>query len=357
MSEAPAQIFAAMSAVMGDMAGVGKSGFNKEQGYPFRSIEDVLSAAHAALVKHGVFFLPRVLTRIPEERETRGNRPMNVIHLEIEYTFYAADGSHVASVVWGEGSDMADKSTNKAMSQALKYNLVQALCISAGDMPDSDASAEEAGPRRPQRERFEDAAPARSRQQERPAPVQVPPLAADDPWADKVAGITDRHEGEAAYLEVNGMLEAGTIDLPRAQRLRAVITARVTSLKIAQANGAAAPAGNIPPESVWQTPAPDRQPAAAPARIRQEDQGAPPPSSPPAAADGAREAAEAEFIRDFMARLAAVPALDGILPMQRETGQAVQRKTITPEAGTELASACRKRANELETAAKAATPA
>jgi hypothetical protein len=151
-----------MAAVMSDIGTVGKSGVNKEQHYRFRSIEDVMSAVRAGLIKHGVFYLPTVVTRIPETRQTGGGKPMNVVHLEIRYDFYAADGSSVSSVVWGEGADMADKATNKAMSQALKYNLVQAFSIAAEDMQDADRETVEAGPDRNYRssaESFENASP------------------------------------------------------------------------------------------------------------------------------------------------------------------------------------------------------
>jgi hypothetical protein len=161
-ANAKPMIYAAMAAVMSDISTVGKSGVNKEQHYKFRSIEDVMSAVRAGLIKHAVFYLPTVVTRIPETRQTGGGKPMNVVHLEIRYDFYAADGSSVSSVVWGEGADMADKATNKAMSQALKYNLVQAFSIAAEDMQDADRETVEAGPDRSYRsaaESFENATP------------------------------------------------------------------------------------------------------------------------------------------------------------------------------------------------------
>jgi hypothetical protein len=159
------KIYAAMSAVMGDIGAVGKTGKNVQQNYAFRGIDDVMTAAHDALVKNGVFYLPKVLQRIPETRETQRGGAMNVMHLEIEYAFYASDGSRVEAVVWGEASDSADKATNKAMSAALKYALVQAFSIGTQDMADGDKDAVEAGPRRGQSasEAFDNATPAAPR--------------------------------------------------------------------------------------------------------------------------------------------------------------------------------------------------
>lgn len=143
---APPLIYAAMAACLADVREVGKSGTNRDQGYKFRSIEDVTAAIHEAFAKNGVFHLPTVLERMPETRQARNGNPINVTHLKIRYDFYARDGSSVAAEVWGEGQDSADKSTNKAMSAADKYALVQAFSISAGDIADSDRGAEEAGP-------------------------------------------------------------------------------------------------------------------------------------------------------------------------------------------------------------------
>lgn len=221
---AAAQIYAAMSAVMKDMQAVRKTGINKEQGYWFRSIEDVLAAAHTALVRNGVFFLPQVLTRIPEERETKRGGQVNVIHLEIKYTFYAADGSNVSAVVWGEGSDMADKSTNKAMSQALKYNLVQALCISAGDMADPDVSAEEAGPRRMQR----------SSGRVGDDPWQAPP--ADLAWAKEAAARAagaSQADAEELWKETKDRFEKRLITPDDSKRITTLLKARFRELRAA----------------------------------------------------------------------------------------------------------------------------
>ena len=69
--KAPA-IYAAMASVMSDIGTVGKTGVNKEQHYKFRSIEDVMSAVRAGLTKNKVFYLPTVVSRITETRQTGG---------------------------------------------------------------------------------------------------------------------------------------------------------------------------------------------------------------------------------------------------------------------------------------------
>lgn len=224
---APPMIYAAMAAVMSDIGAVGKSGVNKEQHYKFRSVEDVMSAVRAGLTKHGVFYLPTVTSRIPETRQTGGGKPMNVVHLEIRYDFYAADGSCVSSVVWGEGADMADKATSKAMSQALKYNLVQAFSIAAEDMQDADRETVEAGPDRNYRsaaEAFENA---------------QPPSAEDalTMLAGQVASFPTEEGGRKLWREVAAAAKDRAISREDAKRLQDLITARITELRKAPAGG------------------------------------------------------------------------------------------------------------------------
>ena len=217
---APPMIYAAMAAVMSDIGTVGKTGVNKEQHYKFRSIEDVMSAVRAGLTKHGVFYLPTVTTRVPETRQTAGGKPMNVVHLEIRYDFYAADGSCVSSVVWGEGADLADKATSKAMSQALKYNLVQAFSIAAEDMQDADRSAMDAGPGNSYKsasEAFDSAQPA-------------PPRDAGDLEA-KVTSFASEEAGRALWREVTAAGRDRDISRNDARRLQDLITARITELR------------------------------------------------------------------------------------------------------------------------------
>lgn len=140
---APA-IYTALSAVMADMDAVGKDGWNADQKFKFRAVDDVMNAAHKALTNHGVIITPRVTSRMTETRQTKSGSGMNVVSLEVAFRFYATDGSYVESITWGEGADTADKATNKAMAQALKYALLQTLMVPTADMPEGDADHPEA---------------------------------------------------------------------------------------------------------------------------------------------------------------------------------------------------------------------
>jgi hypothetical protein len=137
-------IYPQMAAALKAVAPVGLEGENREQHYKFRAIEDVMTAVHSALASAEVFYVPTVIERLTETRTTSSNRSMNVVHLMVQFTFYATDGSNVSACTWGEGTDMADKATNKAMTQALKYALIQTFCLASQDVTDPDSTTTEA---------------------------------------------------------------------------------------------------------------------------------------------------------------------------------------------------------------------
>jgi hypothetical protein len=64
----------------------------------------------------------------------------------MKYHFYAEDGSTVSvGPVPAEGLDSGDKATNKALSAALKYALIQTFSIPTEDMAEADLDSPEIG--------------------------------------------------------------------------------------------------------------------------------------------------------------------------------------------------------------------
>lgn len=114
------------------MEGVEKGGENKSQGFKFRGIEQLTKACAPIFKEVGIVMVP-YMRNVPDPAQpAKGFRSI----IEAGYTFYAEDGSSVTARTIGEGVDTYDKATNKAMSAAFKYALLQTLCI--GD-PDDDA--------------------------------------------------------------------------------------------------------------------------------------------------------------------------------------------------------------------------
>ncbi|MBS6195450.1 MAG: ERF family protein [Clostridiales bacterium] len=137
-------IFRAIAGVIADVGAVAKDKINKQQGFKFRSIDDVYNALHPALAKNKVFIVPRILEQTREVvGKTQKGTNMTLVICKIKFTFYAEDGSYIESVIIGEGLDTGDKATNKAMAIAYKYACFQVFCIPTEEMVDPDAERPE----------------------------------------------------------------------------------------------------------------------------------------------------------------------------------------------------------------------
>ena len=150
--ESGPMIFPAMLAVMAEVKAIEKGRRNEQQGFNFRGIEDILNELHDICARHGVFALPFVEEREATHRQTRSNASLWTEHHRVRYVFYAADGSYVEAMVWGEGTDSADKATAKAYTSAFKTLLIQAFQIPTADAEDADRAAEESAPAPPPKE-------------------------------------------------------------------------------------------------------------------------------------------------------------------------------------------------------------
>jgi len=134
-------IYQRMADIMAAVDWIGKDQKNTSQGFQYRGIDDMYNALHRIFAEHKVFVAPRVLNKTREERTTKNGAVLAFTCLEMEYTFYAPDGSHVTCTVEGEGMDSGDKSSNKAMSVAQKYALIQVLLIPTAETKDQDGES------------------------------------------------------------------------------------------------------------------------------------------------------------------------------------------------------------------------
>lgn len=168
MNEQPqqgAEIYKAMAQIMAEIGSVSKDRKNSAQNYQFRGIDDFLNAVNPPMVKAGVFCLPTVTHRDICERTTKSGAAMLYTVLTVQYRFVAKDGSFVECTTVGEAADSGDKSTNKAMSAAQKYALIQVFCIPTND-PDQDSEVH-----------THEFAPRQHQPPRRPAPQQPAPQA------------------------------------------------------------------------------------------------------------------------------------------------------------------------------------
>jgi hypothetical protein len=123
---------------LAQVGAVSKSKENTIQRYKFRGIDDFLNAVQPVFAENKIICLPNVLTASHEERETKNGGVLNYVYLTVQFTFYAVDGSNISATTAGEAMDSSDKATNKAMSAALKYCLINTLCIGTEEAKDSE---------------------------------------------------------------------------------------------------------------------------------------------------------------------------------------------------------------------------
>ena len=132
------KIYKAIPAIMDEIGHIGKDKRNQQQGFMFRSIDQVMNTIKPLLSKHGVFIVPEIIETNREERLTKSGGTLIYTMHKIVYHFMADDGSQVVACVVGEGMDSADKSSNKAMAVAFKYACFQVFCIPTEEMAKDD---------------------------------------------------------------------------------------------------------------------------------------------------------------------------------------------------------------------------
>lgn len=144
-------IISKMIQVMKDIGPVSKDQKNVQQGFKFRGIDQFVNALHPALVKNGVLMFPREARPTTYElkdvvRSTGKAGVDKHVSVAMEYDFYAEDGSKLTvGPIPAEAVDSGDKGTNKALSAALKYALIQTFSVPTTDMAEADLETVEIG--------------------------------------------------------------------------------------------------------------------------------------------------------------------------------------------------------------------
>lgn len=141
------KVYQAINAVQTELAtiGISKSSRNTQgSGYNFRGIDAVYNVLSAIMAKHGLCIIPRMLSRISEERVSKSGGALFYITVEAEFDLVSAeDGSKHTARTFGEAMDSGDKGTNKAMSAAYKYMAFQTFAIPTEGDNDADSQTHE----------------------------------------------------------------------------------------------------------------------------------------------------------------------------------------------------------------------
>lgn len=176
----PGKIAPALIAIMREISAIDKGGYNQQQKFKFRGIEQVLNCLNGVFKTHGVVILTDVLAHKVSEFKTK-HGTSGYHHLtDVRFRFMAEDGSEVAMTSIGEAMDYGDKGASKTLSIALKYALVNMFLIPTEEMAkdDPDATTHEVAK-----------SPASKPTTPHPATIQKTPAEKAEAWAAKRAEL------------------------------------------------------------------------------------------------------------------------------------------------------------------------
>jgi len=134
-------IVEALSFAMGRVGYVQKEA-SRDIKYTFASEAALIRAIRPHLVDLGIIVFPVAMEDLEaEDFESKAGAVIHRQRIRVTWRFaHAPSKTGIEIVTLGEGMDIGDKATPKAMTIALKYALRQALLIETGDDPDYSAS-------------------------------------------------------------------------------------------------------------------------------------------------------------------------------------------------------------------------
>ena len=138
------EVYKAINAIQADLAKTGISKDKRGPGFNFRGIDDVYQALAPLLASHHLCILPRMISRVCDERQSKSGGALFYVTVEAEFDFVSSsDGSKHTIRTFGEAMDSSDKATNKAMSAAYKYAAFMSFAIPTEGDNDADATGHE----------------------------------------------------------------------------------------------------------------------------------------------------------------------------------------------------------------------
>lgn len=150
-----ANVIEALAAVMADLPAIGKdmkSADSGPQSYKYRGIEQITAAAQPLFARHGVVIVPTVLAWAePREFQVKSGATWTDERVMVTYRVYGPGGVNdfVEAQLPGIGRDNSDKGTNKALTQAYKYLLLQMLMVADPKDDNDEHKQERDGPPAP----------------------------------------------------------------------------------------------------------------------------------------------------------------------------------------------------------------
>jgi len=123
-----------------------KRGYNERHNYNYVAAADIAGTVGDILAELGVVVIPR-LESITYESPTPGRLDsVRVARVIMAYSFTDVNSDEeITARVAGEGLDVGDKASYKAMTGALKYALLQSFLLATGDDPEDERADSRTG--------------------------------------------------------------------------------------------------------------------------------------------------------------------------------------------------------------------
>lgn len=123
-------IYQRVIAIMSEIDYIQKSDKKVNNQYRFVSHDQVTSAIHPLLVKHGVAVVPSIISTKQDGNRTEVSLQVKFINVDKPDDFFE-------SIHLGYGIDTGDKGPGKAVSYAFKYAILKTFVLETGDDPDN----------------------------------------------------------------------------------------------------------------------------------------------------------------------------------------------------------------------------
>lgn len=136
-------IYQKLKAIKAAAPNIAKKRRNQQQGYQFRGIDDFYETFQPLFASNGVTVESQILNSHREEKPTKLGGMMVYSIVTMRFSFVAEDGSSSSNDTIGEALDSGDKSSNKAMSAALKYALTQRFLVTTDEDSDTETASPE----------------------------------------------------------------------------------------------------------------------------------------------------------------------------------------------------------------------
>lgn len=180
IGDKPGKIFEAIASVMAKVNGISKDHNNKDQGFKYRSIDDVYNMIQPILAECKVFARVRMIDCDEQHGQTaNGKLKIRVIAMYV-MDLITTDGSILEfGPIVGEAADTGDKVYSKTLSIADKYLMLTTFKIPTDDFkdPDGETPPETQGTVLPPKV----AAKARGEAKSTPPPAKPQPQAQQQP--------------------------------------------------------------------------------------------------------------------------------------------------------------------------------